>query len=87
MYTAELWVFAGGLSRSGGHAPLCCLLRGYYTCLGYPWLLLCAPKMWGDIFACLGHGDGKGAVDDDDDDDDDDDGDDDGDDARMKGMD
>lgn len=35
MYTAELWVFAGGLSRSGGHAPLCCLLRGYYTCLRY----------------------------------------------------
>ena len=35
MYTAELWVFQGGLTRAGGHVPWCSLLRGYYT-LGTP---------------------------------------------------
>lgn len=34
MYTAELWVFLGGLTR-GGHVPVCCLLRAYYACLRY----------------------------------------------------
>eukprot|EP00438_Fugacium_kawagutii_P007261 Skav221920 [mRNA] locus=scaffold5163:72528:89997:- [translate_table: standard] len=33
MYTTELWVFTGGLTRRGGHAPCCSLLRGYFTCL------------------------------------------------------
>jgi len=35
MYTAELWVFQGGLTRAGGHVPWCSLLRGYYTCIRY----------------------------------------------------
>ena len=33
MYTTQLWVFTGGLTRHGGHAPCCSLLRGYFTCL------------------------------------------------------
>ena len=33
MYTTELWVFTGGLTRRGGHAPCCSLLRGYFICL------------------------------------------------------
>ena len=32
MYTTELWVFTGGLTRRGGHAPCCSLLRGYFIC-------------------------------------------------------
>ena len=68
MYTAELWVFAGGLSRSGGHAPLCCLLRGYYTCLG-----LSLVPQWGRDISQMGDGDGEVPVNDDDDDGDDDD--------------
>lgn len=35
MYTTELWVFAGGLTKRGGHAPCCSILRGYYVCLRY----------------------------------------------------
>lgn len=35
MYTTELWVFTGGLTRRGGHAPCCSLLRGYFICLRY----------------------------------------------------
>jgi len=35
MYTTQLWVFTGGLTRHGGHAPCCSLLRGYFTCIRY----------------------------------------------------
>ena len=35
MYTTELWVFAGGLTKRGGHAPFCSIVRGYFVCIRY----------------------------------------------------
>lgn len=35
MYTTQLWVFTGGLTQRGGHAPCCSLMRAYCTCLRY----------------------------------------------------